>query len=127
MNGPLLPNAIGPYQLCRKAPPFLFVSGQIPLDPATHQVLTDASVVDQTIQALKNLKAVLDSQGLDYSNVVKTTVLLADMKDFDEVNQVYGRFFVEPYPARSTFAVLGLPKGVRVEIEAIAVLETPSK
>ena len=115
------PAAIGPYSQAIKAGGFLFISGQIPLDPATGTVVPGC-VGCQAEQSLKNLSAILASQGLTTADVVKTTVLLADIADFAAVNEVYASVFSEPYPARSCFAVAALPMGGFVEIEVIAVL-----
>ena len=110
--------AVGPYSPAVGAGDFVFVSGQIPLDP-------DGKIVgytpkDQTRKALENLRATLKAAGLDLEHVVKTTVFLRDMDEFGAVNEVYGEFFKEPYPARSTVEVARLPKELHVEIEAVA-------
>jgi 2-iminobutanoate/2-iminopropanoate deaminase len=115
------PKALGPYSQAIKTPGFIFCSGQIPLDPATGQ-LVDGSIGDQTRRVLTNLSNVLSSAGSDLSKVVKTTVFLKDMKDFEEMNAVYGEFFADQKPARSTIQVAGLPKNANVEIEAIALV-----
>ncbi|MDI6852667.1 MAG: RidA family protein [Deltaproteobacteria bacterium] len=111
--------AIGPYSQAVAAGPFVFVSGQIPLDRQGKMV--EGDIVVQTVQVLENLKAILAAAGLTLADVVKTTVFLADMADFSEMNRVYGEFFPEKPPARSTVQVAGLPKGAAVEIEAIAL------
>jgi 2-iminobutanoate/2-iminopropanoate deaminase len=113
------PAAIGPYSQAMKAGNLLYCSGQLGLDPATGN-LADG-VEAQARQALRNLEAILASQGLGAANVVKTTIFLADMADFATVNAVYGAYFTADCPARSTVQVAGLPKGGRVEIEAIAL------
>jgi 2-iminobutanoate/2-iminopropanoate deaminase len=114
------PGAIGPYSQAIKAEGrFLFLSGQIPLTPTGD--LIQGNVRSQTEQVLKNLTAVLDSAGLTMANVVKTTIFLSSMDHFAEVNEVYATAFGEEPPARATVAVAGLPRGVDVEIEAIAV------
>jgi 2-iminobutanoate/2-iminopropanoate deaminase len=100
----------------------LFTSGQIPIDPASGQVVP-GGIGEQARQSLDNLGAVLKASGADYSYVIKTTVFLSDMKDFSAVNEIYGRYFEAPFPARSCVEVARLPKDVLVEIEAIAVLE----
>lgn len=116
------PKAIGPYSQAIKTAEFVFASGQIPIDPKTGEFV-DGGIAEQTEQVLKNLSAVLDAAGSGLANVVKTTVFLADMSDFVEMNKVYARYFeVEP-PARATVAALGLPRGALVEIEAIAQLK----
>jgi 2-iminobutanoate/2-iminopropanoate deaminase len=114
------PGAIGPYsQAMRAEGRFLFLSGQIPLTPAGD--LVQGTPAEQTEQAMKNIVAVLDAAGLSMSNVAKTTIFLSSMDHFAQVNEVYGGFFSDTPPARSTVAVAGLPRGVDVEIEAIAV------
>jgi len=112
--------AIGPYSLAIEAGDFLFVSGQIPLDAATGK-LVEGDVSAQTRQSLENLKAILDAAGLTFADVVKTTIFLASMTDFAAVNEVYKTYVSEPYPARSTIAVAGLPMGAKVEIEMTAL------
>lgn len=117
---PAAPAAIGPYsQAMRAQGSFLFLSGQIPLRPDGELVQGD--VADQTRQVMTNIRAVLESAGLGFENVVKTTIFLSSMDHFAAVNQVYGEAVGAHPPARSTVAVLGLPKGVDVEIEVIAV------
>ena len=114
------PAAIGPYSQAIKVDGFVFVSGQIPIDPATGQFVSDG-IQEQTEQVIKNLSAVLTAAGSSLGQVVKTTVFLADMKDFSSMNEVYSKFFTEVAPARATVAAAGLPRDARVEIEAIAV------
>ncbi|PKL04253.1 MAG: reactive intermediate/imine deaminase [Synergistetes bacterium HGW-Synergistetes-1] len=116
------PAAIGPYSQGVKAGGFLFLSGQIALDPQTMSVVPGDAAA-QTEQAMKNMKAALGSQGLDFSDVVKTTVFIKDMNEFKRINEVYGRFFEKDAPARSCVEVARLPKDVLVEIEAIALLK----
>ena len=116
------PAAIGPYSQGVRAGGFLFLSGQIPLDPKTMTVVA-GDVAAQTEQALMNMKAVLESQGLHYSDVVKTTVFIKDMNEFGRINEVYGKYFAKDAPARSCVEVARLPKDVLVEIEAIALLK----
>ena len=113
------PAAIGPYSQAVTVDGWLFASGQIPLDPATGELVT-GSVAEQTDQVFKNLAAVLTEGGTSLSSVVKTTVYLVDMGTFAEMNEVYGRHFGDHRPARATVAVAALPKGVDVEIDAIA-------
>ena len=115
------PGAIGPYSQAIKAGGFVFVSGQIAIDPQT-EVFLDGGVAEQTEQVLKNLSAVLEAAGSNLNQVVKTTVFLADMKEFGAMNEVYGRFFTGEPPARATVAAAGLPRDARVEIEAVALL-----
>lgn len=116
------PAAIGPYSQGVKAGGFLFLSGQIALDPKTMAVV-EGDAVAQTEQVMKNMKEALASQGLDFSDVVKTTVFIKDMNEFGRINEVYGRFFAKDAPARSCVEVARLPKDVLVEIEAIALLK----
>lgn len=116
------PGAIGPYSQAIKAGGFVFVSGQIPIDPSTGQFVA-GGVAEQTEQVLKNLSAVLEASGTSLARVVKTTVFLADMSDFAAMNEVYGRFFKNEPPARATVAAAGLPRDARVEIELVALLE----
>lgn len=113
------PAAVGPYSQAVAAGPLVFCSGQIPINIAGELVQGD--VVVQTVQVLENLKAVLAAVGLTLGHVVKTTVFLADLADFQEMNRVYAEFFPEQPPARSTIQVAGLPKGAAVEIEAVAL------
>lgn len=113
------PGAIGPYSQAIKTGGMVYCSGQIPIDPATGEFVSD-DVVEQTEQVLKNLSAVLEAAGTSLSNVVKTTVFLADMGDFAAMNEVYGRYFSENKPARATVQAARLPKDARVEIECIA-------
>ena len=115
------PEAIGPYSQATKAGGFLFTAGQIALDPVTTQVI-DGDVTAQADQVLKNLSAVLANAGCSWNDVVKTTIFLASMDDFGKVNAVYGEHLGAAKPARSTVAVAGLPRGVRVEIECVAKL-----
>lgn len=114
------PGAIGPYSQAIKAGNMLFCSGQIPVDPATGTI--PEGIKAQTAQSLANVKAILAAAGASVENVVKTTVFLADMSLFGEMNEVYAQNFTEPFPARSAVAVRELPKQVLVEIEVIAVL-----
>lgn len=113
------PAAIGPYSQAVKTGNLLFVSGQIPIDPATG-VFAGEDIATQTRQSLTNLKAIVEEAGYTLADVVKTTVLLADMGDFAAMNAVYAEFFPENCPARAAFAVKDLPRGALVEIEAIA-------
>ncbi|HOJ21566.1 MAG TPA: RidA family protein [Armatimonadota bacterium] len=115
------PAAIGPYSQGVKAGPFLFISGQIPVDPATGELVT-GSIEEQTRRVMENLKAILAAAGLEMSRVVKTTIFLTDLSHFAAVNAVYGDYFPTNPPARSTVEVSSLPKGVGVEVEAVALL-----
>lgn len=113
------PQAIGPYSQAILAGSNLYISGQIPLDPRTGQMVT-GGIEKETKQALDNLKAVILAAGGTMDSVVKTTILLADMNDFATVNEIYGSYFNAPYPARATFEVSRLPRDARIEVEAIA-------
>jgi 2-iminobutanoate/2-iminopropanoate deaminase len=115
------PAAIGPYSQAIKAGGFLFISGQIPVDPATGEIV-GGGVTAQTKQSLVNIQNILRSQKLGLESVVKTTVFLANMDDFQAVNKVYGEYFTEGAPARACVQVAKLPKAALVEIEAIAIL-----
>ncbi|HEY9282080.1 MAG TPA: RidA family protein [Pyrinomonadaceae bacterium] len=114
------PRAIGPYSQAIQFGSFIFSSGQIPLDPGTGQFV-EGGIAEQTEQVLKNLSEVLRAAGAGLADVVKTTVYLADMDDFAAMNEVYGRFFPEAPPARSTVQAARLPRDARVEIDVIAV------
>lgn len=114
------PPPIGPYSQAIRANGFVFVSGMIPLDPQTGE-LAGSDAAAQAERALQNLGAVLEGAGLSFADVVKTTVFLLDMNDFAAVNAVYAKYFAANKPARSTVAVAGLPKGARVEVDAIAL------
>lgn len=113
------PAAIGPYSQAIEVNGFVYASGQLPIDPATG-AFPEGGVKEQTKQSLLNLKAILEEAGLALSNVVKTTVYLADMGDFAAMNEVYSQFFAQPFPARSAIAVKALPKGALVEVEVVA-------
>ena len=115
------PKAIGPYSQAIKANGFVFLSGQIALDPRTQQVI-DGDVAAQTERVLENLKGIVEAAGSTLQRVVKTTVFLADMNEFKAMNEVYSRYFVTHLPARSTVEVARLPRDVRVEIDLIALL-----
>lgn len=114
------PAAIGPYSQAVNVGGTIYCSGQIPINPLTGEVV-EGGIVEQTKQSLANVQAILEEAGCTMGDVVKTTVLLADIKDFAAMNEIYGAVFTAPYPARSAFAVRDLPKGVLVEIEVIAV------
>lgn len=115
------PAALGPYSQAIQAGNLIFLSGQVPIDPATGAVV-EGGIQEQARQSLSNLKAVLNEAGTNMGAVVKTTVFLKDMDDFAAMNEVYAQFFQEPYPARSAVQAAKLPKDVLVEIEAIAAL-----
>ena len=116
----LAPAAIGPYGQAIQAGDTVYVSGQLPIDPATGQ-FAEGDIRDLTRQSLLNVQHILESVGLSMAHVVKTTVFLADMNDFAGMNEVYADFFAAPFPARSAVAVKTLPKGASVEIECVAV------
>ena len=116
---PNAPRAIGPYSQATRAGGLLFTAGQVGFDPSTGE-LVDGGIAEQTERVLQNLRAILQAAGLDMAHVVKTTVFLVDMADFAAMNKVYAEAFGDHRPARSTVAVAALPRGARVEIEAIA-------
>jgi 2-iminobutanoate/2-iminopropanoate deaminase len=113
------PAAIGPYSQAVRSGRFLFCSGQIPLDPKSGQIISD-DIAAQTRRVLDNIAAVLRAEGLTFDNVVKTTIFLTDLGDFQTVNEIYGSYFKQDPPARSTVQISALPKGAKVEIEVIA-------
>ena len=115
------PAAIGPYSQAIQAGNTIYVSGQLPIDPATGAFAGD-DIKAQTRQSLTNIRSILEAAGADMSKVVKTTVLLNDIADFGAMNEVYAEFFTAPYPARAAFQVAALPKAALVEIEAVAVV-----
>ncbi|MEP7256631.1 MAG: RidA family protein [Ferruginibacter sp.] len=119
INTPDAPAPIGPYNQAVLSGEMLFVSGQIALIPGTSN-LANADINTEANQVMKNLKAILTEAGMDFNNVVKTTIFLSDMSLFGEVNEIYGSYFKSDYPARETVAVKGLPKNVNVEISMIA-------
>jgi 2-iminobutanoate/2-iminopropanoate deaminase len=118
---PSAPRAIGPYSQATRANGLLFTAGQVGFDPSTGE-LVDGGIAEQTERVLANVRAILEAEGLTMASVVKTTVFLVDMADFTDMNTVYARAFGDHRPARSTVAVAALPRGARVEIEAVAVL-----
>ena len=118
---PGAPKAIGPYSPAIRAGNLLFLSGQIPIDPASGE-LVDGDIAAQTAQVMRNICALLGAAGAGVEHLVRTTVFLADMDEFAAMNECYGRFLVDPPPARATVQVARLPRDVRVEIDAIAVL-----
>jgi 2-iminobutanoate/2-iminopropanoate deaminase len=122
ISSPDAPKAIGPYSPAIRSGQLLFVSGQIPLDPATGRMV-EGDVTAQTRRVMDNLGAILRSAGLSFSQIVRTTIFLADLEDFAKVNDVYGSYFSEPYPARATVQVARLPRDARVEIDAIAAFD----
>ena len=122
VSSPGAPAAIGPYSAGVRAGNLLFLSGSILLDPATGQVVP-GDITAQATRALENIKALLAAANADFSNIVKTTVFLADMNEFAAMNEVYAKYFVAPFPARSTVQVARLPRDVRVEIDCIAIVD----
>ena len=116
------PKPIGPYSQAVRVGPFLFCSGQIPIDPTSGQIV-QGDVRAQAKQVMENIQAVLKQADLNFSDIVKTTIFLTDMKEFSMVNEVYGSFFKNNYPARSTVQVAALPLGVKVEIEILAYVQ----
>ena len=114
------PAPIGPYNQAILVGNTLYISGQIPIDPSTGNLI-DSSIADESHQVMKNLKAILQQAGMDFSNVAKTTIFLTDMSLFNAVNEVYAQYFESDFPARETVAVKGLPRNVNVEISMIAV------
>ncbi|MEO6420094.1 MAG: RidA family protein [Polyangiaceae bacterium] len=116
------PGAIGPYSQAVRVSNLVFLSGQIPLDPATGKIV-EGGIAEQTTQVMANLSAVLEAAGVRFANVAKTTIYLTDLADFQAVNEIYARSFAGTPPARATVQVSALPRGSRVEIDAIAVVE----
>jgi 2-iminobutanoate/2-iminopropanoate deaminase len=121
VSSPSAPKAIGPYSQAIRAGSLLFVSGQIPIDPATGE-LVQGDIAQQTHRVFGNLKAILEAAGATFDNVVRTTVYLADMNDFAKVNEIYAAYFSSPAPARATVQAARLPRDSRVEIDLIASL-----
>jgi len=121
VNTDQAPAPIGPYNQAVRTGDLLFISGQIALVPGT-ETLINNSIADETHQVMKNLQSILKSEGMDFSNTVKTTIFLSGMEHFAEVNKVYGEYFSTDFPARETVAVKGLPRNVNVEISMIASL-----
>ena len=116
------PAAIGPYSQAIQVGNLVYTSGQIPIDPATG-TFVEGGIKEQTRQSLSNVRAILEEAGLTLANVIKTTVFMADMNDFADMNAIYAEFFSEPYPARSAIAAKSLPKCALVEIEVVATIE----
>jgi 2-iminobutanoate/2-iminopropanoate deaminase len=114
------PGAIGPYSQAVESNGTLYISGQVPIDPATGKIV-EGGITEQTTQALKNIKAILLAAGYTLNDVVKSTCLLSDMSDFKAMNEVYAQFYTSEQPARAAFAVKGLPLGALIEIETVAV------
>jgi len=122
VSSPQAPKAIGPYSPAVRAGQLLFVSGQVAIDPATGNMV-DGDIAAQTRRVLDNVGALLKAGNRSFADVVRTTIFLADMNDFAKVNEIYGTYFSEPYPARATVQVARLPKDARVEIDVIASYE----
>ena len=120
ISTPKAPAAIGPYSQAIETDGYLFTSGQIPINPATGEI-EGTTIEEQAEQVMQNIGAILEQAGLTFANVVKTTCFLADLADFAAFNAVYAKYFPEEAPARSCFAVAGLPKGAKVEVETICV------
>jgi 2-iminobutanoate/2-iminopropanoate deaminase len=120
VSTPEAPAAVGPYSQAVRVGPMLFTAGQIPLDPQSGQIVSQ-DISEQTRRVLDNLTAVLRAEGMEFSNIVKTTVFMTNLGDFQTMNEVYGSYFSDQPPARSTVQVSALPKGAQVEIEVVAV------
>ena len=114
------PKALGPYSPAVKLGDFVYLSGQIPLNPKTNMV-EGTTIEEQTHQVMQNIEAVLNAMGLEFRHIVKTTVFMDDLSEFDAFNKVYGSYLSEPYPARSCVEVAKLPKGVKVEVECLVI------
>ncbi len=121
INTPNAPAPIGPYNQAIIVNDLLYISGQIPINPHTNELVMD-NIASEAHQCMKNLQAILEAAGSSFNNAIKTTIFLSDMNLFAEVNEIYGSYFTGDYPARETVAVKGLPKGVNVEISMIAAL-----
>ncbi|HVT85505.1 MAG TPA: RidA family protein [Chitinophagaceae bacterium] len=120
INTPSAPAPIGPYNQAVQSGNFLFISGQVCIDPASGE-LKNKDIAEETHQVMHNLKAILQAAGMNFSNVVKTTIFITDMKRFAEINEIYGKYFTDNFPARETVQVSALPKFVNVEISMIAM------
>jgi 2-iminobutanoate/2-iminopropanoate deaminase len=116
----LAPAPIGPYSQAVATGGFVFVSGQVAINPATGELVLD-DIKTETVQVMENIKAILEAAGIGFSNIVKTSIFLTDMQNFGQVNEVYGKYFTDAFPARETIQVAGLPKNVNVEISVTAV------
>ncbi len=116
------PKAIGPYSQAVKCENLLFISGQIPIDPET-QEMVKGGIEEQTKQVMENIKAIIEEAGINMEHIVKTTIFLKNLNDFQTVNEIYGSYFKEHKPARATIEVSNLPKGALIEIEAVACIE----
>lgn len=120
----MAPKAIGPYSQAVKVGNFLFISGQIPIDPKTGELI-EGNIKEQTKRVLENLKGIIESLGGSLENIIKTTVFLKNIEDFHDMNEIYAEYFKENPPARSTIEVSRLPRNVSIEIEAIGILDKP--
>lgn len=120
INTDSAPAPIGPYSQAVEANGLIFVSGQVAIEPSTGELVLD-DIKTETTKVMENIKAILNEAGIDFSNIIKTTIFLKDMASFAQVNEVYGSYFTEKFPARETVAVAGLPKNVNVEISVTAV------
>lgn len=120
ISSPNAPAAIGPYSPGIKLGDFVYLSGQLPIDPMTNELVSD-DIQQQTYQVIHNIEAILSEMNLELRHIVKTTVYLTDMNDFDGMNQIYATVLSEPYPARTTVGVAALPKGAKVEIECLVI------
>lgn len=120
ISSPNAPKALGPYSQAIKLGDFVYLSGQIPMDPSTGEIVP-GGIQEQTQQVLKNIEAVLAEMDLEIRHVVKTTVFMTDLSEFDAMNQIYAVYFNEPFPARSTVQVAALPKGAKIEIECTVI------
>ena len=119
-SSPNAPQAIGPYSPALKLGDFVYLSGQLPLDPQSGEIVGN-DIQEQTYQVLKNIEAVLAEMNLETRHIVKTTVFMSDLADFNAMNEIYATYFAQPYPARSTVQVAALPKGAKIEIEALVI------
>lgn len=119
-SSPNAPKALGPYSPALKLGDFVYLSGQLPIDPATNEI-TGSDIQEQTYQVLKNMEAVLAEMNLETRHIVKTTVFMTDLSEFSAMNEIYATYFADPYPARSTVQVCALPKGAKIEIEALVI------
>jgi len=120
ITSPNAPKAIGPYSPAIKLGDFVYMSGQLPLDPLSGEIVGE-NIQEQTYQVLKNIEALLTEMDLEMRHIVKTTVFMSDLAEFDEMNQIYATYFANPYPARSTVQVSKLPKGAKIEIECFVI------
>ncbi|MDP2812948.1 MAG: RidA family protein [Erysipelotrichaceae bacterium] len=120
ITSPNAPKAIGPYSPAVKLGDFVYMSGQLPLDPESNEIVA-GGIQEQTYQVLKNMEAILAEMGLETRHIVKTTVFMTDLADFDSMNQIYATYFMQPYPARTTVQVAALPKGAKIEIECLVI------